>query len=182
MQNGPMRRTFGVCLVEVNDVARVIGRLQHAQSFGSNPLLLPIILLSMSVHMIRSKQTEVFVECLELEGTMGFDDENYEIAFDQMANFTRIPQHLNVLSSRLASIQYYCSCFVQALDRLEDQLQALPDGYCTSVAAELQEQMVYFRACSENIGFISKRGDTLVQSMTQTVRIYPTISVKDVCL
>ncbi|KAI4685934.1 uncharacterized protein J4E88_003771 [Alternaria novae-zelandiae] len=169
MHNGPTRRTFGVCLVEEDDIARVIGRLQHAQSFGSNPLLLPIVLLSMSVHDIRSMQTEVFMECLELEETMGFDDENHEVAFDQMANFTRIPQRLNVLSSRLANTQYYCSCCVQALDCLEYQLQTLPDGYCTKVSTELQEQMIYFRVCSENIGFISKRGNTLVQSMTQTI-------------
>lgn len=164
--------------MDEDDIARVMGRLQHAQSFGSNPLLLPTVLLSMSVHDFRSMQTEVFMECLELEETMGFDDEKHEVAFDQMANFTRIPQRLNVLSSRLASTQYYCSCFVQVLDCLQDQLQNLPDGHCTKISAELQEQMIYFRVCSEDIGFISKRGNTLVQSMTQTVRISIPTTVK----
>jgi len=182
MHNGSMRRTFGVFLVEADDSARVVERLKHAQSFGSNPLILPIILLSMSVHTIRSLQTETLMKCLKLEETMGFDDENDEVAFDQMANFTRIPQRLNVLSSHLASSQYYCSSFVQALDHLEDQLRSLPDGYCTSVSAELQEQMVYLRACSEHIGFTSNRGNTIVQSMTQAVRVSLTTSIKSLYL
>jgi len=182
MCNSPMRRTFGVCLVQEGDVARVIRRLQQAQSYGSNPLLFPIIVLRIHVDTLQSTQTETFEECLELEETMGFDDENHEVAFDQMENFTRIPQRLNVLSADIANTQYFCSACVEAVDFLEDQLQTLPDGYRTSISTGLHEQMMYLRACSENVGFYSKRGNALVQSMTQTVRISLATSVKTLCL
>lgn len=182
MYNSSMRRTFGVCLVESDEVTRVIGRLQHAQSFASNPLLLPIILLSMNVNVIWKMQSEAVRDYLGLEVKMGYIDEDYKTSFDQEKEFKEIPQRLNVLSSQLANMQYFCSCFLQALDCLDEQLQTLPDGHCTGIAKELQEQMVYFRVCSETIGRTSQRGNATVQSMTQTVRIPLTISVKDQCL
>ena len=182
MHHIPTRRTFGVCLVEENDVARFTGELRHAQSFGSNPLLFPIVILCMSLTALRSIQEETSEECTELEETMGLNDENHEVAFNQMANFTRIPQRLNVLSAQLANIQWYCSAYVEALNSLEDQLQALPDGYGTSVFTELHEQMTYSRSCLEHIGFITKRDNIIVQSMIQTVRISLATSVENLCL
>ncbi|KAI4954827.1 hypothetical protein J4E86_006137 [Alternaria arbusti] len=125
----------------------------------------------MSLTALRSIQEETSEECTELEETMGLNDENHEVAFNQMANFTRIPQRLNVLSAQLANIQWYCSAYVEALNSLEDQLQALPDGYGTSVFTELHEQMTYSRSCLEHIGFITKRDNIIVQSMIQTVHV-----------
>ena len=182
MHHIPTRRTFGVCLLDGDDFARVMGRLHQAESFGSNPLLLPTILLSTSVHQTLSVQTGTFKECSELEVIMGFDDDDHEVVFDQLANFTRMPQRLNVLSTRIASTQYCYSSCVAALDCLEDQLQTLSGGYCSSVSAELHDQMMYFRACLEHTGFITNRDNTIVQSMTQTVRISLAASVQNLCL
>ena len=176
--NSPLRRTFGVCLVAAEKIDRIIGRLERVQSFASNPLLSLVILVSTTVQNIRLEGMEVIDECESLAIETGYDYEDHETDFDQMANYAQMPQRLNVLSSRLATLEYGSSCLIKTLDRLEEQLKSLPSGYCKSVSLELQEQILYFRECSTSNSLITKRCNQIIQSMLQTVRNSLTISAK----
>jgi hypothetical protein len=164
-----MHRTFGLCLLEECDADRFLGRLECAQNFASHPFLSPIILFGMEIHDLRSMGTDLFEDCGRMLTATGYDDEDAEVRLDQMGDLTRIPQRLNVLSNRIASMEYFCSVIIRALDLLEKELRSLPSKHCPSVSVELEEQMVYFRESTMNISFVSERGKNVVQSMVQTV-------------
>ncbi|KAH6865754.1 hypothetical protein BKA58DRAFT_423030 [Alternaria rosae] len=163
------RRAFGVCLVEDIEAHDLKERLEGAKTFASNPLLAPVILLSMDVNGLRLIGRGVYEDCEAVEAATGYNDRRSENTLDQMADFTGIPQRLKVLSSRVATIAYFCSCIFRTIDRLENLLQGLQDVYSNDVSTALQEKMVYFRECSASISLTADRSDKLVQSMVQTV-------------
>ena len=157
-------------LISKASLIRVLARLQLAQNFASNPLLLSVVLLSVEVHDFRSEVYKVFEECVITESAMGYAEEDDEITLGQQANLTETSRRLNVLSSYVANVQYDCSSLCRVFDELRSQLDQLSDEHCPNISTELREQIVYFQEVVTSGGILSKRVDKIVQSMVQTVR------------
>lgn len=146
-------------------------RVQRAQSFASNPFLSLVVVLSIYEQRIELWVSQASGECRNLELTMGYDVEDYDIDLDQITESSRIPQRLKSLLTWIADIEYYCAVIIPALNCLESQLEDLPDGYCPSVCTELREQVVYLRESSVHTSIVARRGKDILQAMVQTVCI-----------
>jgi len=160
-----------VCLLAERDIYELKERLERAKTLASNPLLALVMLLSIDVDALLSIVSDVYGECEAVEIATGYDLMQSENTLDQMADFTGIPQRLKLLSSRITTITYFCSCLSRTVDGLENILQSLHDVHCNEVSTALQERLAYFRECSTSTNLVADRGNKLVQSMVQTVRI-----------
>jgi exonuclease VII large subunit len=163
---------FGVCITSKRDyLDRLLQRLKRSKEFALNPFFTPVIATSICVHNARNECSKIADACKEIESTMGYWSEDEELSLDKVPNVARIPQRLNNLAIRIAAVDYDSSVLNNSLAQLENQLRHSPNNCVSSVALELQEQVMYLQQCTGDIKHVNKRLREGVQSMVQTVRI-----------